>query len=123
MNSKKPDQLSFSVHLYNPYPARKVSDQGVWKGYFHLSMLFPSFSIDLLHTCTCHLSMDWLTISAIVMITGLFKIASHVTNQCLLLIPKKKKEENSICGHCRGDLTLVMIHLPFVYIYHQKLSK
>ena len=49
--------------LFKPYPVTKKSDLGLWKEY----MLFPSFSTDFIHRSTCDVSMDWLTISVIVM--------------------------------------------------------
>ena len=87
-NGQKLNFLSLACHPVNTYPVTKVSDLGLWKGYSYLSMLFPSFSIALIHIHTYCVSMDWLTINTIVM---LHLIASHVTNQ----------ETYTICGHCK----------------------
>ena len=78
-------------------------------------MLFPSFSIDLLHIRTCDVSMVWLTISIIVLImwlscdsTSYYRLvfASH-TYTCLYIYIKKRKlqETRASCGHCKKNLT------------------
>ena len=105
---------------FNPYPATKVFELGLWKGYSYLSTLFPSFRwIYFTPTNVMDPRTGWL-LAQKSWSRDYHTIASPATNRCSLHIHKKKKTIRDYVAIAGKNWQLAMIRLPFVYIYHRK---